>query len=193
MKKHIGYLLKNRMALSTVVTTLIILVVSVLLAGVVTYFAINVTSTRVQEEALSMSKQHVWVEADGTAIAAIMITNTGGRDVVLSKIACRGQDVDMATQVWYVTAKTGDVLTTDLNYTAGTTINATSVFGGLTGAPAQVSGAGDNLVIKSGSTMVVYITSPDSITVNDVGLTVALTVFTSQAMYYKETNVQAAI
>ena len=43
-------IMKNRLALSTVVTTLIILVVSVLLAGVVTYFAINVTSTRVQEE-----------------------------------------------------------------------------------------------------------------------------------------------
>ena len=43
-------LMKNRKALSTVVTTLIILVVSVLLAGVVTYYAINVTSTRVQEE-----------------------------------------------------------------------------------------------------------------------------------------------
>ena len=56
-------ILKNRLALSTVVTTLIILVVSVLLAGVVTYFAINVTSTRVQEESLQLSKLHVWYDA----------------------------------------------------------------------------------------------------------------------------------
>jgi hypothetical protein len=41
--------------------------------------------------------------------------------------------------------------------------------------------------------MAIYINSPDSVTVNDVGLTVALTVFSSQAMYYKETNVEAAI
>ena len=61
-------ILNNRLALSTVVTTLIILVVSVLLAGVVTYFAINVTSTRVQEEALTLSNQHIWV-ADGGAAA----------------------------------------------------------------------------------------------------------------------------
>ena len=40
-------LLRNRIALSTVVTTLIILVVSVLLATVVVYFATNVVSTRV--------------------------------------------------------------------------------------------------------------------------------------------------
>jgi hypothetical protein len=46
--------------------------------------------------------------------------------------------------------------------------------------------------LPSGSTMVIYISSPDSVTVNDIGLTVAFTVFTSQAMYYKETNVQAA-
>jgi len=184
-------ILRNRLALSTVVTTLIILVVSVLLAGVVTYFAINVTSTRVQEESLILTKQHVWVEQDSTAVAAIMIINTGGRDVVIGKITCRGQDVPMAN-VWFALAASGDDLTTDLTYHAGDTINATYTFGGLAATPAQPA-AGSNLVLPSGSTMVVYITSPDSITVNDVGLTVALTVFSSQAMYYKETNVQAAI
>jgi len=55
-------LLRNRIALSTVVTTLIILVVSVLLATVVVYFATNVVSTRVQEENLHLTKQHVWYD-----------------------------------------------------------------------------------------------------------------------------------
>jgi hypothetical protein len=55
--------------------------VSVLLAGVVTYFAINVTSTRVQEESLHLTKQHVWYDAAGEeSQAAIMIINTGGRE-----------------------------------------------------------------------------------------------------------------
>ena len=59
-KKTMKNIMKNRLALSTVVTTLIILVVSVLLAGVVTYFAINVTSTRVQEESLNaFSRTHL--------------------------------------------------------------------------------------------------------------------------------------
>ncbi len=40
-------LLKNVRGLSVVVTTLIILVVSVLLATVVTFYAINVVTTRV--------------------------------------------------------------------------------------------------------------------------------------------------
>jgi hypothetical protein len=173
------------------VTTLIILVVSVLLATVVVYFATNVVSTRVQEESLSLTKQHIWVEMDGTCVAAIMITNIGGRDVVLSKIAVRGQAVDVPTQVWYVVAASGDNLTTDLNYTTGSTIDATSTFGGLAGVPAQP--AGNSLVLPSGETVVAYLTNPGTVSVNDIGVTLAITVFTSQAIYYKETNVEAAL
>lgn len=184
-------LLRNRLALSTVVTTLIILVVSVLLATVVVFYATNVVSTRVQEESLSLTKQHIWVEMDGTCVAAIMITNIGGRDVVLGKIAVRGQAVDMPTQVWYVVAGSGDTLTTDLNYTAGATIDATAIFGGLAGAPAQP--AGDSLVLPSGETVVAYLINPGTVSVNDIGVTLAITVFTSQAIYYKETNVEAAL
>jgi len=44
----------------------------------------------------------------------------------------------------------------------------------------------------SGYTMVVYIKNPDSIALNDVGITVGITMFTSNAQYYKETNVEAA-
>jgi hypothetical protein len=184
-------LLRNRLALSTVVTTLIILVVSVLLATVVVFYATNVVSTRVQEESLSLTKQHIWVEMDGTCVAAIMITNIGGRDVVLGKIAVRGQAVDMPTQVWYAVAGSGDTLTTDLNYTAGATIGNTTVFGGLSGAPAQPTG--DSLVLPSGETVVVYLINPGTVSVNDIGVTLAITVFTSQAIYYKETNVEASL
>ena len=57
---------------------------------------------------------------------------------------------------------------------------------------ALVAAPSTGLALSSGDTMVVYITSPDSVTINDVGLTVASTVFTAQAMYTQETNVQAA-
>jgi hypothetical protein len=40
--------------------------------------------------------------------------------------------------------------------------------------------------------MVVYVMNPDSIALNDVGITVGMTVFTSNAQYYKETNIAAA-
>jgi hypothetical protein len=171
-------IMKNRLALSTVVTTLIILVVSVLLAGVVTYFAINVTSTRTQEESLSLTRQHIWVDDAGDAVGAIMITNTGGRDVVIDKITVRGQEA-----VW--TSVYSSVLadaTADLPYSA-----VADLIGYTAGT------VGIDLVVPSGTTIGVYIDAPDSITMNDIGTTAAFTVFTSQAMYYKETNVQAYI
>jgi len=181
-------ILKNRWALSTVVTTLIILVVSVLLAGVVTYFAINVTSTRVQEESLHLTKQHVWYAANGSSYAAegaIMIINTGGRDVVLDKVTVRGQECAW-TNVFYNTTTAS--ISNDLAF------NTTLIDGGniAIGTDYIFEQATTDLTLESGKTMVIYIASPDSITVNDIGLTVAITVFTSQAMYYKETNVEAS-
>ena len=72
-------ILRNRLALSTVVTTLIILVVAVLLAGVVTYFAINVVSTSVQQESLSLSFAHLWVDTAGSSQAAILVAGLPAR------------------------------------------------------------------------------------------------------------------
>jgi hypothetical protein len=169
-------ILRNRLALSTVVTTLIILVVSVLLAGVVTYFAINVTSTRVQEESLSIANQHIWVSGtSGVAVGAITVTNTGGRDVVISKITVRGQASPWAN----VYTNSSALVAADITYT-------------IAAAQTGFAVATRDLVLPAGSTMGIVITAPDSITLNDIGISVAFTVFTSQAMYYKETNIQAA-
>jgi hypothetical protein len=181
-------LLKNRWALSTVVTTLIILVVSVLLAGVVTYFAINVTSTRVQEESLHLTKQHVWFAKNGTIYsseAAIMIINTGGRDVVIDKLTVRGQECQW-TNIFY--SITTESISADCIFQTEL-INGTDIT--LDTVNLELIKGSTDLTLESGKTMVIYIASPDSITVNDIGLTAAITVFTSQAMYYKETNVES--
>ena len=178
-------LLKNRTALSTVVTTLIILVVSVLLAGVVTYFAINVTSTRVQEENIILTKQHVWFDVNNeTGEAAILVVNTGGRDVVFSKVSVRGQTCDWANVFYNIT---NTAITSDLPYNA-TLAEASQTIGSTN---YTLVAASNPITLKSGYSMILYLAHPDSISVNDVGLTVAMTIFSSQAMYYKETNVEA--
>ena len=186
-------LLKNKRALSTVVTTLIILVVSVLLATVVTFYAINVTTTRVQEESLFLTKQHVWYNTSGGwAQAAIVIVNTGGKDVVLDKVTVRGQ-ASPWTSVYYWRTNTVTI-SADLNVTttqlSGTEYNMSSTFT-YQGSTNFTQGS-DDITLKSGYTMVVYIDEPDSIALNDVGITVGITIFTSNAQYYKETNIQAA-
>ena len=107
----------------------------------------------------------------GTSQAAFLIINTGGRDVVINKITIRGQ-----AATW------GNVF-------SGETNTAVTYFSYLTGSLAQTvqsvslaSNSGD-ITLKSGDSLIVYISSPDSITINDIGLTVGITVFTSQAMY----------
>jgi hypothetical protein len=181
-------MLKDKKALSTVVTTLIILVVSVLLATVVTFYAINVTTTRVQEESLQVFKLHVWHDGDQFAEAAFLIINTGGRDVVLDKITVRGQECSW-TSVYY--NKTTDTINEDLSFV----LNASLV----DGQPITIGTrdytmeeASSDLILPSGTTMIVYIKNPDHVSVSDIGVTVGVTVFTANAQYYKETNVEAA-
>ena len=180
-------MLKNRKALSTVVTTLIILVVSVLLATVVTFYAINVTTTRVEEESLQVTKLHIWHNGTTFAEAAFLILNTGGRDVVLDKITVRGQECSWSS-VYY--NKTTDTISTDLSYVEP---NSDGTLTGKSWGSYSLTQASDDLILKSGYTMIVFIADPDHISVSDIGVTVGVNVFTANAQYYKEANVQAYI
>lgn len=188
--------LRSKKALSTVVTTLIILVVSVLLAGVVTFYAINVTTTRVQEEALFLTKPHLWVANSSYSEGAIMIINTGGRDVVIDKVSVRGQTVEWEN-IYYAITKGG--ISADLPFlgTLATSSVPTPIDDPRKDDNTNLTltkGDGDeDLTLKSGYTMVLYMKNPDSLSLNDIGLTIGITVFTSNAQYYKETNVEAVV
>jgi hypothetical protein len=197
----ISKLLKNRYALSTVVTTLIILVISVLLASVVTYFAINVVSTRVQEESLHLTKQHIWHNATaaagsvGYSQSSLMVINTGGRDVVIDKLAVRGQeaswnDTTTSTKKLVLYSITNNPVQGDMSYVPNFNITGTNAVT-FDSTEYTFSVASNDLVLRSGYTMLLYIVNPDSITINDIGLTVSVTLYTAQAMYYREANVQA--
>jgi predicted membrane protein len=173
MRNILRNILKNRLALSTVITTLIILVVAVLLAGVVTYFAINVVSTRVQQESLTISQADIWVTSAGATEAAIQVTNTGGRDVVISQIQIEGQPYDLADAK--ITTGATDP-TTPLAYATGLTATGDT-----------------SIVLPSGDTSIIQMPTLGSVSINDIGQTIGFTVFTAQAMYYKETNVQVGV
>ena len=180
----------NVKGLSVVVTTLIILVVSVLLATVVTYYAINITATRGQEEALSVRKVHVWVNAThGWSEAALVVINIGGRDVVIDMITVRGQEVPWNSVYYNITTSppSADLaFLGEANLTDGgvVTIESTSY---------MLEAANDDIVLPSGYSIIIYIKNPDSISVKDVGTTVGIVIFSAQAQYYKECNVEAAV
>ena len=168
-------LLKNRKGLSTVVTTLIILVVSVLLATVVTFYAINMTTTRVQEENLKVTKGHIWANST-VAQAAFVLVNIGGRDTLIDKIQVRGQDMTWTAYTIHYN-RTLTAPNTDLSYLTDFTGYSTAT---------------DDLSLKSGESLVIYIESPGTISVEDIGTTCSMTVFTASAQYKVEVNVESA-
>jgi len=185
-------LLKNKKALSTVVTTLIILVVSVLLATVVTFYAINVTTTRVQEESVLVSKLHIWHNTTGSwTEAGMVIINTGGKDFVIDKLAVRGQE-SAWSDVYYWKTSTATI-SADLNMTAiqlsGTEFDMSSTF--TYQGSTNFTQATTDITLKSGYTLVVYINNPDTVSISDVGVTIGVTIHTMNAQYYKECNVEA--
>jgi len=183
-------LLKNEKALSTVVTTLIILVVSVLLATVVTIYAINVTVTRVEEESLHLTKPHIWYNTSGSwAEGAIVLVNTGGKDMVIDKMTVRGQECPWAGVYFW---RTNNVTISDDLEVTPTQLNGTTFSITVEGAARTFDQATDDVTLKSGYTIVIYVESPDSIALNDVGTTVGITIFSANAQYYKEVNVEAA-
>jgi len=116
-----------------------------------------------------------------------LVINTGGRDVVLDKITVRGQECAW-TDVYY--SITGSPPTADLVFNPYT--NLTSYKNVTIGATTYSLTQGESskdLTLRSGYSIIIYIANPDSISVNDIGLTVAITIHTAQAMYYKECNV----
>jgi len=180
-------LTNSKAALSNVVSTLIILVVSVLLAGVVTMYAVNITSTRTQQEALKVTKQAVWVYGDGTAYAALAIDNVGGRDVVIDKIQIRGVEAPWSS-VYYI--RLSSAISTSLNCPNATP--SWTDFEYTQGQTATFSNDTNDKPLASGDTMILYVRNPDSVTVSDIGVTIGITVFTENAQYYVECNVKSA-
>jgi len=180
-------LAQDKKALSTVVTTLMILVSSVLLASVVTMYAINITSTRTQQEYLRLSKQSAWVYANGTAFAAVAIDNVGGRDVVIDKVQVRGVEASWGS-VYYI--RLGSAISTSLNCPNVT--HSWTNFLYTSGKVANFTTDTYDKPLASGDTLILYIESPDSISVNDIGVTIGITVFTENAQYYVECNVKSA-
>ncbi len=177
--------LRKKQGLSEVVSTLILLVVAVLLASVVAYYATNVTMTRTATEEIQFAKAHVWVNDSG-AIAAFKLQNLGGKDILVDKFTVRGVASDW-TNVFVFRVPTGTSITDDMIIT-----NYAALIDGvnITGKIYNVS-SGD-LPLISGGELLVYLKDPDNIQLDDIGTTVSMSVFTNNAQYITEVNVESA-
>ncbi len=174
----------KRKGLSQVVTTLILLVVAILLATTVSYYATNTTRTRTINEDIRIVKNQIWVNGSG-ALSGFMIQNIGGRDILLDIISVRGVESDWNTVFIYM-VPTGTTITGDINSTS-----LTNVVDGSTIDGNVYSAVTSEVPLKSGSDIIVYLKNPGNIQNDDLGTSVSLGIYTSNAQYIKETNVES--
>jgi flagellin-like protein len=179
--------LDNRKGLSEVVSTLILLVVAVLLAAIVTYYATNITMTRTATEDARVSKPHIWVNASG-AVAAFKLQNLGGKDILVDKVVIRGVSCAWPEVYFYRVQEGVDDVTGDFELTYnGTAFNAT-----IAGVPTAWEVGNSDIPMSSGDTMLFLIFDPTNIGLDDIGTSISLTVFTNNAQWIVETNVESA-
>lgn len=142
------------------------------------------------EESLHLLKLHIWHNGTTFSEAAFLMINTGFNDITVDKISVRGQECTWST-IYY--NRTADPITQDLPYLAPN--NNETLLGKTVNIASQnysIVQAYEDLILHTGQGMIIYITNPDSISVNDIGLTVGVTFFTTQAQYYRECNIGAA-
>ena len=176
----------ERKGLSQVVSALILLVVAVLLAAVVTYYATNITLTRTSIEEARITKERIWVNTTG-AVAAFKLQNLGGRDLLVDGIKVRGVESSWG-DVYYYRVPTGTTFMGELNRTS---------YAHLTGSSVTIDGLVYNqstsaIPLMSSGVIIFYVKGPSNIQLDDVGTTVNLLVYTNNAQYITECNVESA-
>lgn len=185
-------LFKDFLAIGTPVANLIILVVAVMLSIVVTTFAVSVTSNQAQKESLYLARCHLWYKNSTFSVGCLVVINNGPIDVVLSKITVKGQEcVWNGTETYIVYNKTRDILSADMPYVSNFNKTGTNMVT-IGDKSYKFNVAGDDLVLKSGWTMMFYIINPGDIIVYDIGAPARITISTAQGIYCTETNVQSA-
>ena len=137
--------LSKKRAISTVLTTVIILVSSVVLGSGVVLYGTSLFQGGTQQESISVSGIKVWVHTtntDGLAWGAAGVRNTGDKVLSVDKIQIRGESVPFAQ--WYPdTEVTATLFSQALNHTGW-------LGGGL--APSGTNGcSGERIAINNGN------------------------------------------
>ena len=178
--------LKKRFGLSNIVSTLVVLVVAVLLAGLATYFGVNTTTTRTSYEALQFDSEHVWVNGTG-CVAAARVQAVGGKDLLLDKITVRTRDCPWSS-VYFHRVPANTEISNDMNLTSSASLTGASItlFG------KEYIQATEDIPFTSGGEVLFYIKDPGYIGVDDIGTIVNINIFTNNAEYVTEINVESA-
>ena len=130
--------LSKKRAISTVLTTVIILVSSVVLGSGVVLYGTSLFQSGTQQESITASGIKIWVHTDATeglAWGAAKVRNTGDKVVSIDKISIRGSDIPFIQ--WYPdTSVTSTLFQQALNHSGWS-----GVLGGLNQEPTGGAGA----------------------------------------------------
>lgn len=194
--------LSKKRAISTVLTTVIILVSSVVLGSGVVLYGTSLFQGGTQSESISVSGAKLWVHptaSDGLAWGAAKIRNTGDKVVSVDTIQVRGANIPFAQ--WYPdTTVTSSLFQQTLNHTGWSGTNgmlsttaatgcttAGTVEADLTGADTDAStvcasAASGPVGLSPGATAIIYFKLTNgTMTSLDSGASTTLNIFAGKA------------
>jgi hypothetical protein len=170
----------SRRGLGSVITTLIILIASVVLAAGVIFFGGSLFQTNTENEAIQVSNAHIWVSSNGSAsVAGFVIQNTGGKTVSVQKISIRGQSVPIGSWYYNNSASIATASNVQRELIYDDTMGAIEVTGG--GAPEQFTLATGPISLQQGQAMFMYLANPAGIKAIDSGLAFTMNIQAGKA------------
>ncbi len=164
----------KRRGIGNVITTLIVLIASVVLAAGLVFFGGSIFEASAKVEAIQVSNSHVWVSASGSSVAGFVVQNIGDAPVSLQKISLRGQAVPVSS--WYynnsASVATQDNIMTELRYDS----SPGSVNVGGSSAEELFTQANGAITLQQGQAMFVYLDNPANLSMLDAGFDMSLNV-----------------
>jgi hypothetical protein len=140
---------------------------------------------------LSAPSAHVWYVNSNASVGGIILTNSGQTDAIISKITING-----ANCIWnnhgdsfILYNKTVGSFPGDLQFTAISPVNQEISIGN---QKFQFEAASEGVSLKAGSSMALYIQTPNNIMVYNMGTPVTIVITTTQAIYSTQTNVESS-
>ena len=192
---------KNRRAISTVLTTIIILVASVVLGSGVVVYGTSLFQSGTQQEGVSVQGVALWVngtDANGIAWGAAAVRNSGDKILSVDKVEVRGTTIPFSS--WYVDTDSTRVSVdnfqaqfvstgTDTNGDMADSSVVTTTCSPVVDLMIDLDGAGTNptlcmsvrnspVALNPGDRMVIYFQVPDgTLTSLDAGSASSLNIF----------------
>ena len=175
---------KRRRGLAQSVTTMILLVLSVLLAsGTMGLYTISVTTSAMKTEQLVIRSARIWADPSGSQVA-LRIENIGGRDALITSIEIGYMEEPLDSI--YVAEGKGGVLT------PAEGLNITGAFNHtVSGAEYAFTPATGSIVIPISGGLLIYVDNPAAVDLQDLGTVVQVTVYTSTLPYVTMDDVES--